>query len=94
MFLSRQFEDLADLFRPVDLARIARHPGCAHRLAGDALEVLLADLYFAEGCGTAHPRMKSSSTSAASLPGWPIAVAISVCCRHWPVCSSASPRGA
>src|SRR5215468_689042 len=43
-----QFKNLAHLARPVDLARVARYPGCRHRLACDLVEVLGQDAHLAQ----------------------------------------------
>src|SRR5215203_3492844 len=44
----RQLENLLHLLRPGDRARVARHPGGAHRLFGDAVEMLRADLHLGQ----------------------------------------------
>src|SRR6202171_3619588 len=50
-----QLPDLPQRARPVDGPRIARHPGRAHRLLGDAIEMLAAHLHLAQASGHAEP---------------------------------------
>src|SRR5580704_4771076 len=47
--LRSELENVTDLGRPVDVARIARHPGRRHRLPCDLVEMLTSDADIVQG---------------------------------------------
>src|SRR5216684_1063776 len=67
--LGRQLENLPHLGRPVDGPRIARHPRRAHRLLGDAIEMLAAPIHLAQASGHAEPADEIVEHVAGILPG-------------------------
>src|SRR5689334_11856635 len=67
--LCGQQEYLADLRRSLDLARIARHPGRAHRLLGDRIEMLGADAHVPQAAGHAEPADEGIEDVAGILAG-------------------------
>src|SRR2546421_10628860 len=66
-----EFEDLADLRRSGDRARVLRHPRRAHRLLGHPVEALRPDLHRAEAARHAEPGDEAVEHLGGILAGMP-----------------------
>src|SRR5436305_8732228 len=69
MALRRELQDLLHLLGAGDRPRIARYPGRAHRLPGDAVEILAADLHLAQAARHAEAADEGVEHVAGILAG-------------------------
>src|SRR5256885_15380524 len=66
-----EFEDLPDLRRSGDRARVLRHPRRAHRLLGHPVEALYSNLHRAEAARHAEPGDEAVEHIGGILAGMP-----------------------